>query len=64
MSDTVVNNALPGATAGHTPEVLIRLSGITKTYGRGQAAFRALKGIDLEIHNGDFVAIMGASGSM
>jgi len=42
---------------------LIRLSGITKTYGRGQAAFQALKGIDLEIEAGDFVAIMGHSGS-
>ena len=42
---------------------LIRLSGITKTYGRGQAAFQALKGIDLTIFAGDFVAIMGPSGS-
>jgi len=42
---------------------LIRLSGITKTYGRGQAAFQALKGIDLAIEAGDFVAIMGPSGS-
>ena len=42
---------------------LIRLSGITKTYGSGQAAFQALKGIDLAIEAGDFVAIMGPSGS-
>jgi putative ABC transport system ATP-binding protein len=42
---------------------LIRLSGITKTYGRGQAAFQALKGIDLTIESGDFVAVMGPSGS-
>jgi putative ABC transport system ATP-binding protein len=42
---------------------LIRLSGITKTYGRGRAAFQALKGIDLAIESGDFVAIMGPSGS-
>ncbi len=42
---------------------LIRLSGITKTYGSGQAAFQALKGIDLTIEAGDFVAIMGPSGS-
>ena len=42
---------------------LIRLSGITKTYGRGQAAFQALKGIDLAIDAGEFVAIMGPSGS-
>jgi putative ABC transport system ATP-binding protein len=42
---------------------LIRLTAITKTYGRGQAAFQALKGIDLAIDAGDFVAIMGPSGS-
>ena len=42
---------------------LIRLSGITKTYGSGQAAFQALKGIDLVVDTGDFVAIMGPSGS-
>jgi putative ABC transport system ATP-binding protein len=42
---------------------LIRLSGITKTYGSGQASFQALKGIDLAIEAGDFVAVMGPSGS-
>ena len=51
------------ATMNEAPDALIRLSGITKTYGRGQAAFQALKGIDLAINKGDFVAIMGASGS-
>jgi putative ABC transport system ATP-binding protein len=42
---------------------LIRLRGITKTFGQGQAAFQALKGVDLDIMAGDFVAVMGASGS-
>jgi putative ABC transport system ATP-binding protein len=46
-----------------TNAALIRLSGITKTYGRGQAAFQALKGIDLDIAEGEFAAIMGPSGS-
>ena len=49
------------ASALHEP--LIRLRGITKVYGQGQAAFRALKGVDLDIDDGDFVAIMGPSGS-
>ncbi len=49
------------AAGGGAP--LIRLRGITKVYGQGQAAFRALKGVDLDIESGDFVAIMGPSGS-
>jgi putative ABC transport system ATP-binding protein len=44
-------------------EVLIRLRGVTKVYGSGQAQLMALKGIDLDINAGEFVAIMGPSGS-
>jgi putative ABC transport system ATP-binding protein len=42
---------------------LIELRGVTKVYGRGQAALRALDGIDLTVAAGEFVAIMGPSGS-
>jgi putative ABC transport system ATP-binding protein len=42
---------------------LIRLRGVTKQYGSGQAALMALKGVDIDIHAGEFVAIMGPSGS-
>ena len=42
---------------------LIRLRGVTKTYGSGAIAFQALKGIDLDIDRGEFVAVMGPSGS-
>jgi putative ABC transport system ATP-binding protein len=47
--------------AGALP--LVELRGITKIYGTGQAAVRALRGIDLAVHDGEFVAVMGASGS-
>lgn len=46
-----------------TPQPLIQLEGITKTFGAGPAAFQALKGVDLSIAKGDFVAVMGPSGS-
>lgn len=42
---------------------LIRLEKVTKTFGSGPTAFQALKGVDLAIARGDFVAVMGASGS-
>ena len=48
-------------TAADIP--LIRLRGVTKVYGEGALAFQALKGVDLDIAQGDFVAIMGPSGS-
>jgi putative ABC transport system ATP-binding protein len=46
-----------------TGDALIDLERITKTYGQGTAAFQALKGVDLSIAQGEFAAIMGASGS-
>lgn len=46
-----------------TTPPLIRLAGVTKTYGQGEIAYQALKGINLEVSIGDFVAIMGPSGS-
>ncbi|HQZ26678.1 MAG: ABC transporter ATP-binding protein [Verrucomicrobiales bacterium] len=42
---------------------VITLKQITKTYGKGDAAFEALRGVDLIIHKGEFVAVMGPSGS-
>jgi len=55
-----MNDAPRGGDAG---EPLIRLRGVTKVYGQGIAAFLALRGVDLAIEAGSFVAIMGPSGS-
>jgi len=48
---------------GRVAEPIIRLRNVTKTFGSGPTAFQALKGISLEVREGDFVAVMGASGS-
>ena len=42
---------------------IIRLRGVTKQFGTGAYAFQALKGVDFDIEAGDFVAVMGPSGS-
>ncbi|WP_346763461.1 ABC transporter ATP-binding protein [Arthrobacter sp. PAMC25564] len=36
---------------------------MSKVYGKGEAEVRALDGVDISIERGDFVAIIGASGS-
>jgi putative ABC transport system ATP-binding protein len=41
----------------------ISLRNITKVYGEGPTAFQALKGVNLDVAQGDFVAVMGPSGS-
>jgi len=42
---------------------MLALRSVVKVYGEGEAQVRALAGVDLEIHAGEFVAITGPSGS-
>ena len=42
---------------------MISLNGIHKSYEMGSNSLHVLKGINLEIEQGEFVSIMGSSGS-
>ncbi len=44
-------------------EIAIRLSGLVKTYGSGSMAVQALRGVDMTIHRGEVVGLVGPSGS-
>ena len=43
--------------------VAARTADLTKVYGKDDAEVRALDGVSVEIHEGEFTAIMGPSGS-
>src|SRR5215204_1211600 len=51
----------PGS-AGLAP-ALIELAGVEKVFRTGKVEYRALRGVDLTIEDGDMVAIVGPSGS-
>jgi putative ABC transport system ATP-binding protein len=48
---------------GVVSEPIIRTKAITKDYVLGAETVHAVRGVDLEIHRGGFVALMGPSGS-
>ncbi len=44
-------------------KVVLQASGVTRSFREGQDSVEILHGIDLTIHQGEFVSIVGASGS-
>jgi len=42
---------------------IIRTLGLTREYQMGNVTLKALRGVELTVHQGDFIALMGASGS-
>ena len=42
---------------------ILQVEGLTKQYGKGDAAVTALDGVSFRVEKGEFVAVVGASGS-
>ena len=44
-------------------KLLIDIAGLWKTYAMGESEVHALRGVDLQVRDGEYLAIMGPSGS-
>ncbi len=65
-SNSVINSAKSSSAvriSQNADEPFIKLTNVWKTYQMGEAEFAALKGINLEIYEGEFLVVLGPSGS-
>jgi putative ABC transport system ATP-binding protein len=58
MTESAV--AVTASMAGRP--VAVRCRAVTKTYGKGGSAVRALRGVDIDVHQGEMMMLVGPSG--
>src|SRR5919112_529563 len=58
-----IASELPGQSLDRNGEAVIQAAEVTRTYGQGEAAVHALRGVSLEIERHRLTAVMGPSGS-
>jgi putative ABC transport system ATP-binding protein len=68
MPTSPPNAGAPSGVPGARPRedrhrLVIDVRDVRKTYQIGDIAVQALRGVSLQVHRGEFVAVMGASGS-
>ena len=52
----------PGSSRGSSPSA-VRVRGLRRTYGHGDSAFEAVRGIDLDVPVGSITALLGTNGA-
>src|SRR4051794_17332691 len=62
MLGTMATRSPAEASAPKTPEVAVRVRGVTKHFGAGEQRVTALRGVDLDIYRGQMTMIVGPSG--
>jgi putative ABC transport system ATP-binding protein len=63
MKTTPAVNQIDAMPSGSPASAVIRVEDVHKYYDLGETRVHALRGVSIEIQRGEFVAIMGASGS-
>jgi len=58
-----MSSVLPNIAAPATADVVLRATGVARTYAEGSLRTEVLRAVDLEVRRGETVAIIGASGS-
>jgi putative ABC transport system ATP-binding protein len=60
MTSAIANPPIATLPAG--TNIAVRCRGLTKTYGVGNSAVRALRGVDLDVASGEMLMLVGPSG--
>jgi len=55
--------AMPLSNLASPPEPVFQMRGVTKVYQLGDLEVHALRGVDLDLYQGEFVVVLGPSGS-
>jgi len=63
MSDMRLSELAAGSGPGLDAKVVLRVRGLTKRFQEGRIDLTVLHGVDLEVREGETLAIVGASGS-